>query len=86
MVIDIFFDQPIRDAHQLAEELLTVPGVVSHGLFIGLATSVVCGSSNLNQKTRVVGHLPEGKAEPVFWGEVPALRPLETETVDNRRI
>ena len=39
-VLDIFFDSPIQDAHQLDMELASLPGLVSHGLFVGLATTV----------------------------------------------
>ena len=87
-VIDVFFDHPIENPHQLLEELSAVPGLVSHGLFVGLITSVVFMHDN-QQKTRVVGHLPEGFGTGVgapFWGDKPARRPLEAETVDNRKI
>lgn len=84
-VIDIFFDKPIDDAHELAQEISSVPGVVSHGLFIGLATTIVCALPN--NSIRFVGHPPAGNsAEPAYWGEAIPHRPLETETVDNRRV
>ena len=83
-VLDVFFDTAISDPHQLDLELSSLPGVISHGLLVGQATSIVLCTEH--DPKVIVGNLPSGKAEPAFWGEKQPLRPLETETVDNRRI
>jgi len=36
----------IRDPERTGSEIASIPGVVEHGLFIGLATSVVIGTEN----------------------------------------
>ena len=83
-VLDVFFDTAISDPHQLDLELSSLPGVISHGLLVGQATSIVLCTEH--DPKVIVGNLPSGKAEPAFWGEKQPLRPYETETVDNRRI
>lgn len=85
-IVDLYFDKPIQDPHTLAMELDAVPGVVSHGLFVGYATTIIVAD---DKGVRVVGHPGEDavtKAESPWWGDVPPHRPLETETVDNRKI
>jgi ribose 5-phosphate isomerase A len=44
-LLDLYLDG-IDDPETLERELLTVPGVVDSGLFIGLADFVICGSSD----------------------------------------
>jgi ribose 5-phosphate isomerase A len=43
LILDAAFDA-IADPQSLGEELLAVPGVVEHGLFIGLATGAIIAS------------------------------------------
>ena len=40
LILDCRFD-PIPDPEALADRLVAIPGVVEHGLFIGLASAVV---------------------------------------------
>ncbi len=40
-IIDLHFDEPIKDAPKLAQELKSVVGVVEHGLFCGMTTAVI---------------------------------------------
>ena len=40
-IVDLFFQEPIQDAPQLASELKSMCGVVDHGLFINMATAVI---------------------------------------------
>jgi len=35
-IVDIFLQSPLEDASQVAKELLETPGVLEHGLFIGV--------------------------------------------------
>ena len=45
-VIDAHFPGGIDDPHALAVTLSTMPGVLDHGLFLGLATDVLVGQAN----------------------------------------
>lgn len=40
-IVDLFFKEPIKDAPKAAEELKNTVGVVDHGLFCGMTTSVI---------------------------------------------
>ena len=44
-IVDLHFDEPIKDPAQLGKELKNVVGVVEHGLFCGMATAVIIASS-----------------------------------------
>ena len=70
-----------------AQALDSVPGVVSHGLFVGYATTIVFAD---DKGVRIVGHAGEGlhrqKPETPWWDSKPPPRAFDTETVDNRKI
>merc|ERR1712023_52383 len=40
-IVDLFFEEPIKDAVKAAEELKNTVGVVDHGLFCGMTTAVI---------------------------------------------
>eukprot|EP00192_Tetraselmis_astigmatica_P020666 CAMPEP_0117677080 /NCGR_PEP_ID=MMETSP0804-20121206/16551_1 /TAXON_ID=1074897 /ORGANISM="Tetraselmis astigmatica, Strain CCMP880" /LENGTH=290 /DNA_ID=CAMNT_0005486333 /DNA_START=82 /DNA_END=954 /DNA_ORIENTATION=- len=40
-IVDLFFDEPIKDAVKAAEELKALCGVVDHGLFCGMSSAVI---------------------------------------------
>lgn len=40
-IVDLHFDEPIKDAPKLATEIKNVVGVVEHGLFCGMTTAVI---------------------------------------------
>jgi len=44
-IIDLYFEDPIPDVQAAAEELLHVVGVVEHGLFLGMADTVISASN-----------------------------------------
>ncbi|KAL7558169.1 hypothetical protein ACA910_016223 [Epithemia clementina (nom. ined.)] len=45
-IVDLHFDEPIKDPKTLASELKNVVGVVEHGLFCGMATAVIIAGSD----------------------------------------
>ena len=45
-IVDLFFDEPIKDAVKAADELKNTVGVVDHGLFCGLTTAVIIAGSD----------------------------------------
>ncbi|KAL6969914.1 putative ribose-5-phosphate isomerase 2 [Sarracenia purpurea var. burkii] len=40
-IIDLYFKQDIGDLKAASDEILRLPGVVEHGMFIGMATTVI---------------------------------------------
>jgi ribose 5-phosphate isomerase A len=51
-IVDLHFDEPIRDAPKLAQKLKSVVGVVEHGLFCGMTTAVIiAGADGISVKT-----------------------------------
>uniref|UniRef100_A0A7S2QR59 ribose-5-phosphate isomerase n=1 Tax=Lankesteria abbotti TaxID=340204 RepID=A0A7S2QR59_9APIC len=44
-IVDLFFDQALEDAPQVAAELTNVVGVVEHGLFLDMTTAVVVATN-----------------------------------------
>jgi len=40
-IVDLHFEEPIKDAPKMAEEIKNTVGVVDHGLFCGLTTAVI---------------------------------------------
>jgi len=40
-IVDLHFNEPIKDAPKMAEEIKSVCGVVDHGLFCGMTTAVI---------------------------------------------
>ncbi|GKY93021.1 hypothetical protein MPSEU_000270500 [Mayamaea pseudoterrestris] len=45
-IVDLHFEDPIKDPAQLGRELKNVVGVVEHGLFCGMASAVIIASSD----------------------------------------
>ncbi|XP_057765885.1 probable ribose-5-phosphate isomerase 1 [Salvia miltiorrhiza] len=52
-IIDLYFDKAIGDLNKASDAVLRLPGIVDHGMFIGLATSViVAGVDGVTIKTK----------------------------------
>mmetsp|Transcript_15793 Transcript_15793/g.22465 ORF Transcript_15793/g.22465 Transcript_15793/m.22465 type:complete len:288 (+) Transcript_15793:85-948(+) len=50
-IVDLHFEEPIKDAPKMAEEIKSTVGVVDHGLFCGLTTAVIiAGSDGISTK------------------------------------
>jgi ribose 5-phosphate isomerase A len=45
-IIDLHFEEPIKDATKMAEEIKSTVGVVDHGLFCGMTTAVIIAGSD----------------------------------------
>ena len=45
-IVDLHFEEPIKDPKTMANELKNVVGVVEHGLFCGMATAVIIAGSD----------------------------------------
>jgi ribose 5-phosphate isomerase A len=45
-IVDLHFDQPIKDPVAMASELKNTVGVVEHGLFCGMSTAVIIAGSD----------------------------------------
>jgi ribose 5-phosphate isomerase A len=45
-IVDLHFEEAIKDAPKMATELKNVCGVVDHGLFCGLTTAVIIAGSD----------------------------------------
>lgn len=51
-IVDLFFEEPIKDPVKAAEELKALCGVVDHGLFCNMSSAViVAGSEGITVKT-----------------------------------
>ncbi|KAE8779476.1 putative ribose-5-phosphate isomerase 3, chloroplastic [Hordeum vulgare] len=52
-IVDLYFKTPIRDAVGAGMEIAALEGVVEHGLFLNMATSVIiAGSDGVSVKTK----------------------------------
>lgn len=50
-IVDLHFEESIKDAPKMADELKSVCGVVDHGLFCGMTTAVIiAGSDGITMK------------------------------------
>ncbi|GER29928.1 ribose-5-phosphate isomerase-like protein [Striga asiatica] len=57
-IIDLYLERDIGDLKEASDRILRLPGIVEHGMFVGLATSViVAGVSGVTVKTKVGGEL-----------------------------
>ncbi|KAL3644692.1 putative ribose-5-phosphate isomerase 2 [Castilleja foliolosa] len=57
-IIDLYFEKDIGDLNEASDRILRLPGIVEHGMFIGLATSViVAGVDGVTVKTKVGDNL-----------------------------
>lgn len=45
-IIDLYFKEPLKDGFAAAKEIGKFQGVVEHGLFLGMATSVIIAGKN----------------------------------------
>ncbi|KAL8035046.1 hypothetical protein ABFX02_12G071900 [Erythranthe guttata] len=53
-IIDLYFEKDIGDLNEASDRILRLPGIVEHGMFVGLATSViVAGVDGVTVKTKV---------------------------------
>ncbi|KAL6543807.1 putative ribose-5-phosphate isomerase 2 [Orobanche gracilis] len=53
-IIDLYFEKDIGNLDEASDRILRLPGIVEHGMFIGLATSViVAGVDGVTVKTKV---------------------------------
>ncbi|KAG8382803.1 hypothetical protein BUALT_Bualt05G0115700 [Buddleja alternifolia] len=57
-IIDLYFERDIGDLNEASDAILRLPGIVEHGMFIGLASSViVAGVDGVTVKTKVGSEL-----------------------------
>jgi ribose 5-phosphate isomerase A len=50
-IVDLHFEEPIKDAVKMAEEIKNTVGVVDHGLFCGMTTAVIiAGAEGISVK------------------------------------
>ncbi|KAK4423485.1 putative ribose-5-phosphate isomerase 2 [Sesamum alatum] len=57
-IIDLYFEREIGDLNVASDAILRLPGIVEHGMFIKLATSViVAGVDGITVKTKVGSEL-----------------------------
>lgn len=55
-IIDLYFERDIGDLNEASDKILRLPGIVEHGMFIGLASSViVAGVNGVTVKTKKKG-------------------------------
>lgn len=53
-IIDLYFERDMGDLDKASDAILRLPGIVDHGMFIGLASSViVAGVDGVTVKTKV---------------------------------
>lgn len=45
-IVDLHFDEPIKDVPKMAKDIKDSVGVVDHGLFIGMTTAVIIANSD----------------------------------------
>lgn len=45
-IVDLHFEEPIKDARKMAEDIKAVVGVVDHGLFCDMSTAVIIAGSD----------------------------------------
>ncbi|KAH6763083.1 ribose-5-phosphate isomerase 2 [Perilla frutescens var. hirtella] len=52
-IIDLYFERDFGDLNEASDKILRLPGIVEHGMFIGLASSViVAGVNGVTVKTK----------------------------------
>ncbi|KAL0380845.1 UNVERIFIED_CONTAM: putative ribose-5-phosphate isomerase 1 [Sesamum angustifolium] len=67
-IIDLYFERDIGDLNKASDAILRLPGIVEHGMFIGLATSViVAGVDGITVKTKVGNEL---KVESLCYNDL----------------
>ncbi|KAL2546049.1 putative ribose-5-phosphate isomerase 1 [Forsythia ovata] len=53
-IIDLYFEKDIGDLNEASDLILRLPGIVEHGMFLGLATSlIVAGVEGITVKTKI---------------------------------
>lgn len=45
-IVDLHFEEPIKDARAMAKDIKAVCGVVDHGLFCDMSTAVIIAGSD----------------------------------------
>lgn len=53
-IVDLHFEEPIKDATKMANEIKATVGVVDHGLFCGMTTAVIIAGSDGTDRKSVV--------------------------------
>lgn len=52
-IVDLYFEQPIKDAHAASKAILALEGVVDHGLFLDMVdVCIIAGSNGVELKER----------------------------------
>ncbi|KDP23651.1 hypothetical protein JCGZ_23484 [Jatropha curcas] len=52
-IVDLYFENPIKDSYAAGKEISALEGVVEHGLFLDMATAVIiAGKSGVEVKTK----------------------------------
>ncbi len=52
-IVDLYFENPIKDAYAAGKEISACEGVVEHGLFLDMATAVIiAGKSGVEVKAK----------------------------------
>lgn len=60
-IIDLYFKRDMGDLNEASDAILRLPGIVEHGMFIGLATTVIAaGVDGITIKTRAGNQLELG--------------------------
>ncbi|KAG0541824.1 hypothetical protein BDA96_02G051000 [Sorghum bicolor] len=63
-IVDLYFKTPIKDALAAGQEIAALEGVVDHGLFLNMASSVIiAGTDGVSVKTKAA----RDSSEPVFY-------------------
>lgn len=82
-IVDIYLERGIGDLARAAADLDALPGVVCHGLFLGLA-DVVLVANAATQDVAVVGAAALNGSAP-YWKDWHDKKPLERATIDARQ-
>ncbi|EEF49675.1 probable ribose-5-phosphate isomerase 3, chloroplastic [Ricinus communis] len=52
-IVDLYFENPIKDGYAAGKEISSLEGVVEHGLFLDMATAVIiAGKTGIDVKTK----------------------------------
>mmetsp|Transcript_8405 Transcript_8405/g.11751 ORF Transcript_8405/g.11751 Transcript_8405/m.11751 type:complete len:307 (+) Transcript_8405:76-996(+) len=78
-IIDIYFDNPIKDVAAVAKDLDSLAGVVGHGLFINLASILLVAD---NKEVYTISRGDDGPDH--LWACLVVKYPLERAALDNR--
>jgi ribose 5-phosphate isomerase A len=52
-IVDLYFETPIKDGHAAAKAIMSLEGVVDHGLFLDMVdVCIIAGSNGVEVKER----------------------------------